>query len=219
MPPTKLATQAAHIAALKAHGTYTNIDGVVVTIWGGSGGYTFGSTSRAFSEALRTQIDALGEADGCHTCGRYKGDRKPGDASHWVPDHQPPIGVAESLFPMLAADEAPFRLYPQCLECSFEQMGRSPRYVNAMRAALRADTDPAWNQHLTPDLFWGAGPRYARRIRMPLHRNAHLLLEGSASSMYYRDESTGKMKKRRGLGERIPGLTDPKAFKRGYKPY
>jgi len=63
--------------------------------------------------AEQRQVNALGEQNGCHTCGATSPGTKSGN---WVGDHQPPTALAK---PGQAQ-----RLYPQCLKCSRIQGGQ-----------------------------------------------------------------------------------------------
>lgn len=65
------------------------------------------SHERDFSPAERAEIDRIGRATGCHSCGT----RDPGTRSgHFVLDHQPPN--------QLNMEGELQRLYPHCLRCS-----------------------------------------------------------------------------------------------------
>jgi len=68
---------------------------------------------------LRDDIDALGAAHGCHSCGIRPGDpgfvRATPDHT-FVPDHQPPQSL-------LRSGSGAFRMYPQCRRCSNSQGG------------------------------------------------------------------------------------------------
>jgi RHS repeat-associated protein len=67
---------------------------------------------RDFTALERGEIDRIGQATGCHTCGTTD----PGTVSgHFILDHQPPS--------RLNFDNLPQRLYPQCLSCSLRQGG------------------------------------------------------------------------------------------------
>jgi hypothetical protein len=69
-------------------------------------------SDRNFTDEERAQIDAIGYATGCHTCGT----KDPGTTSgHFIPDHQPPNA--------LNVDGQSQRLYPHCLSCSLQQGG------------------------------------------------------------------------------------------------
>ena len=67
-------------------------------------------TKQAFTAAERASINQIGESTGCHTCGTTNPGTKSGN---FVPDHQPVSS--------LNANNAPQRLYPQCINCSREQ--------------------------------------------------------------------------------------------------
>jgi RHS repeat-associated protein len=67
---------------------------------------------RDFNPGERDQINEIGGETGCHTCGTTNPGTKSGN---FVPDHQPPSGVAEP------GEEQ--RLYPHCLSCSRQQGG------------------------------------------------------------------------------------------------
>jgi RHS repeat-associated protein len=63
--------------------------------------------------AERAQVNQLGNASGCHSCGAST----PGTSSgNWVGDHQPPTALANG---------RPQALYPQCLSCSNRQGGQT----------------------------------------------------------------------------------------------
>ena len=67
---------------------------------------------RDFTSEERSQINDIGNATGCHTCG----STDPGTQSgNFVADHQPPSA--------LNPPGNPQRLYPQCLSCSRTQGG------------------------------------------------------------------------------------------------
>jgi hypothetical protein len=69
-------------------------------------------TGRDFTGAERDAIDALGRANGCHTCGT----KDPGtQTGHFIPDHQPPNALAEG---------RPQQLYPHCNNCRRVQGGQ-----------------------------------------------------------------------------------------------
>jgi RHS repeat-associated protein len=68
------------------------------------------SAARDFTDAERSEIDEIGSATGCHTCGETTPGTKSG---HFVPDHQPPTALNKAGNPQ--------RLYPQCLSCSQKQ--------------------------------------------------------------------------------------------------
>jgi hypothetical protein len=68
------------------------------------------SSSQRFTPAERAEIDRIGQANGCHTCGTEDPGTKSG---HFIPDHQP----ASATVP----EGTPQRLYPQCINCSREQ--------------------------------------------------------------------------------------------------
>lgn len=61
---------------------------------------------------LRAERDALNAEGRCHTCGTTNPGTKSGD---FIPDHQPPNGLAEPGDPQ--------RLYPHCLSCARKQGG------------------------------------------------------------------------------------------------
>jgi hypothetical protein len=67
---------------------------------------------RDFTPEERGRINDAGQTTGCHTCGTKQPGTKSGN---FVPDHQPPSAVAP--------ENAPQRLYPQCLNCSRTQGG------------------------------------------------------------------------------------------------
>ena len=74
------------------------------------GGYIpWSSSSQSFPGWLHDDIDALGAANGCHTCGKKPGDagfvKAPG-AHNFTPDHQPPVSLHDGT--------GGYRLYPQC---------------------------------------------------------------------------------------------------------
>jgi RHS repeat-associated protein len=64
----------------------------------------------------QSQINRLGEAHGCHTCGRKDPGTKKGD---FIGDHQPPN--------KLNPPGGPQRYYPHCQHCSNAQGGRLSR--------------------------------------------------------------------------------------------
>jgi len=68
---------------------------------------------RDFTPGERQQVNDIGNATGCHTCGA----KSPGTKENWIPDHQPP----NSQNP----DGGPQRLYPHCLSCSRTQGGEA----------------------------------------------------------------------------------------------
>jgi RHS repeat-associated protein len=68
---------------------------------------------RDFTPGERQQVNDIGNATGCHTCGA----KSPGTKENWIPDHQPP----NSQNP----DGGPQRLYPHCLTCSRTQGGEA----------------------------------------------------------------------------------------------
>ena len=67
---------------------------------------------RDFTPGERGQVNDIGNTTGCHTCGATDPGTKSGN---FVPDHQPPSAVN--------TNNAPQRLYPQCLNCSRQQGG------------------------------------------------------------------------------------------------
>src|SRR5262249_55371799 len=69
------------------------------------------SSEQTFTSSERTAMREMFEENGCHTCGTHEAGTKYGDP---VPDHQPVSA--------LNFDDAPQRLFPQCLNCSNEQM-------------------------------------------------------------------------------------------------
>lgn len=68
---------------------------------------------RDFTPGERGQVNDIGNATGCHTCGANSPGTKSGN---WVPDHQPPSSLNPS--------GQPQRLYPHCLNCSRTQGGQ-----------------------------------------------------------------------------------------------
>ena len=69
---------------------------------------------RDFTPGERQQVNDIGNATGCHTCGASSPGTKSGN---WVPDHQPPSSQN--------TDGGPQRLYPQCVSCSRTQGGEA----------------------------------------------------------------------------------------------
>jgi hypothetical protein len=70
-----------------------------------------------FTAAERREINRIGEATGCHTCGTlYPGTMR----RNFVPDHQPPSALNSS--------GRAQRLYPQCAWCSKQQGGAVRRF-------------------------------------------------------------------------------------------
>ena len=67
------------------------------------------------------QVNKIGDAGGCHTCGTTTPGTKSGN---WVGDHQPP----NKLNPAGGSQ----RLYPQCLSCSRRQGGEVNKAVQQM---------------------------------------------------------------------------------------
>jgi len=67
---------------------------------------------RDFTPDERDAINAIGQSEGCHTCGTKDPGTKSGN---FVPDHQPPSAMNPT--------GAPQELYPQCLNCSRIQGG------------------------------------------------------------------------------------------------
>ena len=67
---------------------------------------------RNFTVRERNELNDIGRATGCHTCGTMEPGTTPGN---FVPDHQPPSA--------LNSVNRPQRLYPQCLTCSLRQGG------------------------------------------------------------------------------------------------
>ncbi|MGO1069705.1 RHS repeat domain-containing protein [Lysobacter sp. CA199] len=70
------------------------------------------SAAQTFNNAERAAINKIGQATGCHTCGTTTAGTKSGN---FVPDHQP---VSK-----LNTDNAPQKLFPQCIDCSRRQGG------------------------------------------------------------------------------------------------
>lgn len=68
--------------------------------------------ARDFTPGEREQVNEIGRASGCHTCGTTDPGTKSGN---FVPDHQPPSATNTS--------GAPQQLYPQCVGCSRTQGG------------------------------------------------------------------------------------------------
>jgi hypothetical protein len=72
----------------------------------------------AWTDFERAEVDRIGRATGCHTCGT----KNPGTTKgHFIPDHQPPNA--------LNAHNESQRLYPHCLSCSRKQGGEVTQYV------------------------------------------------------------------------------------------
>ena len=69
---------------------------------------------RDFTPGERQQVNDIGNATGCHTCGATSPGTKSGN---WVPDHQPPSSQN--------TDGGQQRLYPQCVSCSRTQGGEA----------------------------------------------------------------------------------------------
>lgn len=142
--------EVAHQEICAKHGTFEVEKGVMSRLWGGEGNYTIDTVGERNFESHRDEVDRLGKANGCHTCGRFKGRVTPPNArtgnpmGHWVCDHQPPLGIVP--------DATRWQLYPQCHECSNEQWGKSKIYINAFKK--RTGMLPSkYHQHL----FWGSG--------------------------------------------------------------
>jgi hypothetical protein len=140
---------------MKEHGTGTHKDEktgeeTLYRLWGGEGNYMEISAEelRKF-DGYHVEIDRLGKENGCHTCGRYKGEDTPPNANtgnpmvHWVCDHQPPLGIIE-------ADM--YHIYPQCHECSNAQRGKSIIYVRSFTKHVGRRPDAK-----DSILFWGSG--------------------------------------------------------------
>ncbi len=68
------------------------------------------------------QVNKIGDAAGCHTCGATTPGTKSGN---WVGDHQPP----NKLNPSGGSQ----RLYPQCLSCSRRQGGEVNKAVQQIQ--------------------------------------------------------------------------------------
>jgi RHS repeat-associated protein len=67
---------------------------------------------RDFTSGERAEVNDIGKATGCHTCGT----KNPGTKGrNFVPDHQPPSGLNPT--------GGPQQLYPHCLTCSRAQGG------------------------------------------------------------------------------------------------
>jgi hypothetical protein len=67
---------------------------------------------RGFTVQERRELNGIGNATGCHTCGT----RAPGTTTeNFVADHQPPSALNSMNLQQ--------RLYPQCLTCSLKQGG------------------------------------------------------------------------------------------------
>jgi hypothetical protein len=75
------------------------------------------SPNTDFTAAERREMNRIGEAFGCHTCGTLNSGSLVGN---FVPDHQPPT----QLNPLSSLQ----RLYPQCVSCSQMQGGMIRRY-------------------------------------------------------------------------------------------
>ena len=152
----------AHKHACQTHGQGVHGDGTAFRLWGGEGDFMQDTSGTRKFDSFRAEIDRLGQKNGCHTCGRYKGDATPPNANsgqpmnHWVCDHQPPIGIIP--------DATVFQLYPQCHDCSNAQWQKSKTYVNSFKKHTGRSPDKN-DQHL----FWGEGrphrpnADYARR--------------------------------------------------------
>ncbi|MFP2996910.1 RHS repeat-associated core domain-containing protein [Spongiivirga sp. MCCC 1A20706] len=74
-----------------------------------------GTVSRNFSDALRAEINRIGQKHGCHTCGTKTPNGK------YIPDHQPSIKLKP---------EGPFKLFPHCPRCSVLQGGQVNNALN-----------------------------------------------------------------------------------------
>jgi len=72
------------------------------------------NVTRRFTAPEKKEVNALGKAYGCHSCG-VKISGWPNN--HWTPDHQPPLSVAGPLHKYVG------KLYPHCKECSSLQGG------------------------------------------------------------------------------------------------
>ena len=77
---------------------------------------------QTFTPAERAGINQMGKSTGCHTCGTTTPGTKSGN---FVPDHQPVSS--------LNGNNAPQRLYPQCIDCSREQGLATARELRARR--------------------------------------------------------------------------------------
>jgi RHS repeat-associated protein len=101
-------------------------------------------SSRNFRAGTERTIDAAGDAYGCHSCGRKRGqiEKEDGGFGHWRKDHQPPLHhVKAGDQARTAAGLAPgvVRIYPHCPRCSNTQGGlaesRPVTHAEAQRAA------------------------------------------------------------------------------------
>lgn len=80
-----------------------------------------GTASRSHPTAVRQELKANFEANGCHTCGTKIAGTKSGNP---VADHQPPIG--------LNSEGEPYELLPQCTTCSARQGGQVSSKLRAI---------------------------------------------------------------------------------------
>jgi RHS repeat-associated protein len=71
------------------------------------------SAARDFTAVERSDINRIGQATGCHTCGTTNPGTKRGN---FVPDHQPVSA--------LNSQNAAQKLYPHCIDCSRRQGGQ-----------------------------------------------------------------------------------------------
>jgi hypothetical protein len=144
----------AHTHILSTHGQ-VNIAGKPVCIWGGNGLCVLDIDGSRNFEQYRAEVDRLGKEYGCHTCGRFQGEDSPFNpqygkpAQHWVCDHQPPLGIIP--------EATSFQLYPQCIDCSQAQWGRSKIYINSFLKHVGRIPGPQ-DQHL----FWANSGRAHR---------------------------------------------------------
>jgi hypothetical protein len=136
--------QEAHDHACSSHGM-VGYGGA--NIWGGHGDCMVDSSGTRDFDQYRDEIDRLGKANGCHTCGRYRGYDTPLNArtgnpmQHWVCDHQPPLGIIP--------DAPEYHLFPQCHDCSNAQWGKSQIYINSFSKHVGREPDSG-DAHL----FW-----------------------------------------------------------------
>lgn len=86
--------------------------------WGGTG-VEISLTQFSLTPQQRQQVQDIGNAHGCHTCGTRIG-LDPDQP--WIGDHYPPTNLPEKMKDGLIWDEV-VRLRPQCDDCSNKQAG------------------------------------------------------------------------------------------------
>jgi hypothetical protein len=106
------------------------------------------TSMKGIGRSIRAQVDAAGEAYGCHSCGRKSAEIRADEAAngrnwngHFIPDHQPPKSAVK------AADKAnrspipgEVRLYPHCPRCARTQGGQCGAETRASNRCSDANT-------------------------------------------------------------------------------